>query len=144
MVELQAIPCLISASTACQGTGIPFLQTLFLLRRALKFFLHYTNQFRVSKRATNDTMIVMKVFGLSDNCYYAPGQVAHDDYVPCHDDPRRCCMKGDGCVQDIPVCWNKDSGITYVASCTDSTYTGPKCGGQMCNKGKLRSAAQRL
>ncbi|ROW02967.1 hypothetical protein VSDG_01797 [Cytospora chrysosperma] len=62
-------------------------------------------------------------------CYIAYNQAAGSELVPCGnagiaDVP--CCFGGDYC-DSSNTCYDKDTGSTYLAGCTDSEYTDPAC-----------------
>ncbi|KAI0841059.1 hypothetical protein F5Y06DRAFT_293545 [Hypoxylon sp. FL0890] len=63
-------------------------------------------------------------------CFFGPGQVADPNYIPCGNaalmGPQSCCYAGDYCLS-ATACWNKQYVVTYVAGCTDTTFSSAKC-----------------
>ncbi|KAI0151988.1 hypothetical protein F4776DRAFT_658920 [Hypoxylon sp. NC0597] len=63
-------------------------------------------------------------------CFFGPGQVADPKYIPCGNaalmGPQSCCYAGDYCLSST-ACWNKQYVVTYVAGCTDTTFSSAKC-----------------
>ncbi|KAI5862498.1 hypothetical protein GGS23DRAFT_570485 [Durotheca rogersii] len=63
-------------------------------------------------------------------CFFGPGQVADDNYIPCGNaalsGPQSCCYAGDYCLSST-ACWNELYVVTYIAGCTDSTFSSAKC-----------------
>ncbi|ROW09171.1 hypothetical protein VPNG_05738 [Cytospora leucostoma] len=62
-------------------------------------------------------------------CYYAYNEAAGSELVPCGnagiaDVP--CCFAGDYC-DSSNTCYDKDTGNTYLAGCTDPEYTSSSC-----------------
>ncbi|OAP64739.1 hypothetical protein AYL99_00711 [Fonsecaea erecta] len=61
-------------------------------------------------------------------CYYSPGNLADPSYIPCGNTAFgifSCCEAGSNCL-DHNACYSND-GNTYVAGCTDPTYSDPSC-----------------
>lgn len=77
-----------------------------------------------------------------DQCYYAAGKAALDQYIPCGGGSgvSACCLAGDFCLQD-GACYSPSTQMTYIAGCTDSTYSDSTCkgGSDTCGKGKQKS-----
>ncbi|KAI1467515.1 uncharacterized protein F4812DRAFT_459620 [Daldinia caldariorum] len=63
-------------------------------------------------------------------CFFGPGQVADPKYLPCGNSellgPQPCCYAGDFCMSST-ACFDSDTVVTYLAGCTDSTFTSAKC-----------------
>ncbi|KAI1375611.1 hypothetical protein F4677DRAFT_446236 [Hypoxylon crocopeplum] len=63
-------------------------------------------------------------------CYFGPGQVADPNFIPCGnaalEGPQSCCYAGDFCLSST-ACWDNITVVTYVAGCTDSTFSSAKC-----------------
>ncbi|OTB06565.1 hypothetical protein M426DRAFT_112619 [Hypoxylon sp. CI-4A] len=63
-------------------------------------------------------------------CFFGPGQVADENYIPCGNaelmGPQSCCYAGDYCLSST-ACWDNITVVTYVAGCTDSTFSSAKC-----------------
>lgn len=65
-------------------------------------------------------------------CYYAENTLTKGDFVPCGNDAIQawpCCKLGSFCLSlgDANACWDAKSGNTYVAGCTDPSFTSPNC-----------------
>jgi hypothetical protein len=73
-----------------------------------------------------------------DQCYYAAGKAALDQYIPCGGGSgvSACCLAGDFCLQD-GACYSPSTQMTYIAGCTDPTYSDSSCkgGSDTCGKG---------
>ncbi|XXG98657.1 hypothetical protein Hte_004984 [Hypoxylon texense] len=63
-------------------------------------------------------------------CFYGPGQKADSNFIPCGNaaltGPQSCCYAGDYCLSST-ACWDNNTVVTYVAGCTDSTFSSAKC-----------------
>ncbi|KAI4870511.1 hypothetical protein F4820DRAFT_455309 [Hypoxylon rubiginosum] len=63
-------------------------------------------------------------------CFFGPGQVADSNFIPCGNaalmGPQACCYAGDYCLSST-ACWDNITVVTYVAGCTDSTFSSAKC-----------------
>ncbi|KAI1137917.1 hypothetical protein F5Y05DRAFT_413865 [Hypoxylon sp. FL0543] len=74
----------------------------------------------------NDTDLYVS----NGTCFFGPGQVADPNYIPCGNaalmGPQSCCYAGDYCLS-ATACWNKQYVVTYVAGCTDTTFSSAKC-----------------
>lgn len=74
----------------------------------------------------NDTALYVS----NGTCFFGPGQVADSNYIPCGNaalmGPQSCCYAGDYCLSST-ACWNKQFVVTYVAGCTDTTFSSAKC-----------------
>ncbi|KAI2472137.1 hypothetical protein F4781DRAFT_428669 [Annulohypoxylon bovei var. microspora] len=74
----------------------------------------------------NDTALYIS----NGTCFFGPGQVADSNYIPCGNaalmGPQSCCYAGDHCLSST-ACWNKQFVVTYVAGCTDTTFSSSKC-----------------
>ena len=90
-------------------------------------------------RALPLNLLICALHVAAQQCYYARDQVADSEYVPCSNDSdvvSACCLKGDCLGDQTPICWNRDTGITYLGGCTDSAYSfNGLCGGLQCGKG---------
>lgn len=57
-------------------------------------------------------------------CYHGPEALLDSRFVSCRNNENNfgsCCMLGDYCLQ-YGACFNLNSGMTYIAGCTDPTY----------------------
>ncbi|KAI1209505.1 uncharacterized protein F4807DRAFT_95692 [Annulohypoxylon truncatum] len=74
----------------------------------------------------NDTALYVS----NGTCFFGPGQVADPNYIPCGNaalaGPQSCCYAGDYCLSST-ACWNKQFVVTYVAGCTDTTFSAAEC-----------------
>ncbi|KAI0889446.1 uncharacterized protein GGS22DRAFT_153904 [Annulohypoxylon maeteangense] len=74
----------------------------------------------------NDTALYIS----NGTCFFGPGQVADSNYIPCGNaalmGPQSCCYAGDYCLSST-ACWNKEYVVTYVAGCTDTTFSSAEC-----------------
>jgi len=62
-------------------------------------------------------------------CYLGPNQPAAANFIPCGNyayDTYACCQAGDNCLGSN-ACYNYRGDITYIAGCTDSSYSSSKC-----------------
>ncbi|KAK8019832.1 hypothetical protein PG990_004970 [Apiospora arundinis] len=63
-------------------------------------------------------------------CYFARGQIADRHFIPCGNavvnGPQACCYEGDFCLSSN-TCWDDTTIVTYVAGCTDPSFTSSKC-----------------
>ena len=88
------------------------------------------------------SILILALRVSAQQCFYGRDQLADSDYVPCSNDTdvvSACCLKGDCIGNQTNICWNRDTGITYVASCTDSAFSNDAlCGGLQCGKGPCR------
>ncbi|KAI0013889.1 hypothetical protein F4779DRAFT_613168 [Xylariaceae sp. FL0662B] len=73
----------------------------------------------------NDTALYVS----NGTCFFGPGQVADPNFIPCGNDallgPQSCCYAGDYCLSST-ACWDNNTVVTYVAGCTDSTFSSAK------------------
>ncbi|KAK4459444.1 hypothetical protein QBC42DRAFT_274346 [Cladorrhinum samala] len=65
-------------------------------------------------------------------CYYAENTETKGRFVPCGNNALQvwpCCQLGSYCLSlgDANACWDPNSGNTYVAGCTDPSFTDPNC-----------------
>ncbi|KAM7184172.1 hypothetical protein V8F33_013145 [Rhypophila sp. PSN 637] len=65
-------------------------------------------------------------------CYYAENTKTKGDFIPCGNDAIEvwsCCLTGSICLGrgDANACWDPVSKNTYVAGCTDPSFTSPNC-----------------
>lgn len=63
-------------------------------------------------------------------CYFGPGQVSDRNFIPCGNaelsGPQSCCYVGDYCLAQT-ACWDNTTVVTYLAGCTDPTYSSSVC-----------------
>ncbi|KAK4665311.1 hypothetical protein QC763_400835 [Podospora pseudopauciseta] len=65
-------------------------------------------------------------------CYYTEDTPTKGDFIPCGNEALQvwpCCHTGSFCLSlgEANACWDKTSGNTYVAGCTDPSFTDPNC-----------------
>ncbi|KXJ90494.1 hypothetical protein Micbo1qcDRAFT_205329 [Microdochium bolleyi] len=63
------------------------------------------------------------------SCYYAAGSEAGSNFIPCGNSAfgfYTCCQAGDNCISGN-ACFNYRDQITYLASCTDPSYSAASC-----------------
>lgn len=74
------------------------------------------------------------IFVSNGTCYSAAGRRLHESFIPCGNAAfghHTCCGAGDFCLEENS-CWGKHgegygSELTYMAGCTDPTYSDPSC-----------------
>ncbi|KAI2616526.1 hypothetical protein GGR54DRAFT_641547 [Hypoxylon sp. NC1633] len=75
-------------------------------------------------------MSVNALFLSNGTCFFGPGQVADPNFIPCGNaelsGPQACCYVGDHCLSST-ACWDNETVVTYVAGCTDSTFSSSQC-----------------
>ncbi|KAJ2992511.1 hypothetical protein NUW58_g2143 [Xylaria curta] len=63
-------------------------------------------------------------------CFYGEGQISDPRFIPCGNaavgGTQACCFQGDFCLS-ANVCYDNDTSVTYIAGCTDATYSSSKC-----------------
>ncbi|KAK7940874.1 uncharacterized protein PG986_013261 [Apiospora aurea] len=63
-------------------------------------------------------------------CYFDRGQIANRHFIPCGNavvnGPQACCYEGDFCLSSN-TCWDNTTIVTYVAGCTDPSFSSSKC-----------------
>ena len=62
-------------------------------------------------------------------CYYAPGKLLDPRFIPCgnaYGGPLPCCQGLDNCLSSL-ACYDASAGTTYLAGCTDETYSDILC-----------------
>ncbi|KAK8049970.1 hypothetical protein PG994_011700 [Apiospora phragmitis] len=63
-------------------------------------------------------------------CYFDQGQIANRHFIPCGNavvnGPQSCCYEGDFCLSS-GACWDNTTIVTYVAGCTDPSFSSSKC-----------------
>ncbi|KAK7924115.1 hypothetical protein PG985_006169 [Apiospora marii] len=63
-------------------------------------------------------------------CYFGRGQIADRHFIPCgnavENGPQACCYEGDYCLSSN-TCWDNTTIVTYVAGCTDPSFSSSKC-----------------
>ncbi|KAK1756553.1 hypothetical protein QBC47DRAFT_380144 [Echria macrotheca] len=65
-------------------------------------------------------------------CYYTENTAAKGNFLPCGNSAIKtwpCCMAGSFClgIGDSNACYDASYGNTYVAGCTDPSFTSPEC-----------------
>ncbi|KAK0744702.1 hypothetical protein B0T21DRAFT_358190 [Apiosordaria backusii] len=65
-------------------------------------------------------------------CYYTEDTPTKGDFIPCGNEAIQvwpCCHTGSYCLSlgEANACWDMKSGNTYVAGCTDPSFTDPNC-----------------
>ncbi|KAI1193084.1 hypothetical protein F5X97DRAFT_52455 [Nemania serpens] len=64
------------------------------------------------------------------DCFYGEGQISDTRFLPCGNaavsGTQSCCFQGDFCLAS-DVCYDNDTSVTYIAGCTDATYSSSKC-----------------
>ncbi|KAK4175127.1 hypothetical protein QBC36DRAFT_332078 [Triangularia setosa] len=65
-------------------------------------------------------------------CYYTEDTPTKGDFIPCGNEAIQvwpCCHTGSFCLSlgEANACWDKTSGNTYAAGCTDPSFTDPNC-----------------
>jgi hypothetical protein len=62
-------------------------------------------------------------------CYLAPNIASNALFQPCGNDAlghKSCCQLGDQCLSNN-ACYNSLFGVTYLAGCSDRTYSDDSC-----------------
>ena len=62
-------------------------------------------------------------------CYYAPGKLLDPRFIPCgnaNGGPLPCCQGLDNCLSSL-ACYDASAGTTYLAGCSDETYSDVLC-----------------
>ncbi|KAH8895643.1 hypothetical protein GQ53DRAFT_681163, partial [Thozetella sp. PMI_491] len=62
-------------------------------------------------------------------CYYSPYLETVPAFLPCGNDAieyHTCCQAGDMRLSS-KACYNWDTGVTYLAGCSDPKYTDSSC-----------------
>ncbi|KAI0406495.1 hypothetical protein F4802DRAFT_101156 [Xylaria palmicola] len=66
----------------------------------------------------------------SGECFYGEGQISDPRFIPCGNaaiaGTQACCFQGDFCLSSN-VCYDNDTSVTYIAGCTDATFSSSKC-----------------
>ncbi|KAI1109286.1 hypothetical protein F5Y14DRAFT_39628 [Nemania sp. NC0429] len=64
------------------------------------------------------------------DCFYGEGQISDSRFLPCGNSAvsgtQSCCFQGDFCLASS-VCYDNDTSVTYIAGCTDATYSSSRC-----------------
>ncbi|KAK4205492.1 hypothetical protein QBC40DRAFT_260756 [Triangularia verruculosa] len=65
-------------------------------------------------------------------CYSTEDTPTKGDFIPCGNEAIQvwpCCHTGSFCLSlgEANACWDKTSGNTYIAGCTDPSFTDPNC-----------------
>ncbi|KAK7970296.1 hypothetical protein PG988_009369 [Apiospora saccharicola] len=82
-------------------------------------------------------------------CYFGRGQIADKHFIPCgnavENGPQACCYEGDFCLSSN-TCWDNTTIVTYVAGCTDPSFSSSKCiqkNGYPNQQWRMRQTSQR-
>lgn len=63
-------------------------------------------------------------------CYYGGGQISDPCYIPCGNAElsgvQHCCFEGSYCLKSY-ACYDTQTGVTYLAGCTDPTFLDEQC-----------------